>query len=77
LLAIQGGESTKLARHGGDDYELCISVPVQREAELLRLAATFDVPITRIGEMNNEVGILRIDGEISQGNGYDHFRGKQ
>jgi thiamine-monophosphate kinase len=77
LLAIKGGESTKLALHGGDDYELCFSVPVQREAELLRLAATFDVPITRIGEMNNEVGILRIDGEISQGNGYDHFRGKQ
>lgn len=75
LLAIKG-ESTarQLALHGGDDYELCFTVPETREAELLRLAATFDVPITKIGEMNNEVGVLRIDGEVVVGGGYDHFR---
>ncbi|MEN8168895.1 MAG: thiamine-phosphate kinase [Pseudomonadota bacterium] len=75
LLAMKSeGAARRLALYGGDDYELCFSVPEQKEAELLRLAATFDVPITRIGEVNNEVGVLRVDGEVIQASGYDHFR---
>lgn len=74
LLAVTGDGAVALALHGGDDYELCFSVPVQREAELLRLARTLDLPLTRIGEINNEVGVLRIDGDVVQGGGYDHFR---
>jgi thiamine-monophosphate kinase len=80
LLAVKGGEEARaLALNGGDDYELCFTVPEQKEAELLRLATTFDVPITRIGEMNNEVGVLRVDGEsvASTRGGYDHFRGEE
>ena len=74
LLAVMGEGAQALALHGGDDYELCFTVPEPKEAELLRLAATFDVPITCIGEVNNEVGVLRIDGELAPGCGYDHFR---
>ncbi len=74
LRAVIGEGATALALHGGDDYELCFTVPVQKEAELLRRAASFDLPITCIGEVNNEVGVLRIDGEPAQGSGYDHFR---
>ncbi len=66
--------ATTLALHGGDDYELCFTIPVEKEAELQRLAASFDVPVTRIGEVNNEVGVLRLDGDAAQGSGYDHFR---
>ncbi len=77
LLALKGEGARHLALHGGDDYELCFTVPEAKEAELLRLAATFDVPITRIGEVNNEVGVLRIDGELAQGSGYDHFKDRQ
>lgn len=76
LLTMKGElAATELALHGGDDYELCFSVPVQKEAELKRLAASFDLPISRIGEMNNEVGVLRIGGELARVEGYDHFRG--
>ncbi len=76
LLAVKGeAMAREMALNGGDDYELCFTVPAQREAELLRLAATFDVPISRIGEVNNEVGVLRVDGELAPGGGYDHFRG--
>lgn len=74
LIALMGEGATALALHGGDDYELCFTVPEQKEAELLRLAASFELPITCIGEVNNEVGVLRIDGEPAQGSGYDHFR---
>ncbi len=78
LLALMGeSEARQLALHGGDDYELCFTVPEQKESELLRLAATFDVPIRKIGEMNNEVGVLRIDAEPASGGGYDHFREPQ
>ena len=75
LLAEKGEAAARqLALRGGDDYELCFTIPAEKEAELQRLAATFDVPVTHIGEVNNEVGVLRIDGEMAQGSGYDHFR---
>lgn len=77
LLALRGeAAARRLALSGGDDYELCFSVPLQRERELLRLAASLNYPLTRIGELTNEVGVLRVDGEPVQGRGYDHFRGQ-
>ncbi|MCW8918210.1 MAG: thiamine-phosphate kinase, partial [Gammaproteobacteria bacterium] len=76
LLALRGEAAAReLALYGGDDYELCFCVPPQREAELLRLARTLALPLTRIGEITNEVGVLRVDGEPVVGGGYDHFRG--
>ena len=76
LLALKGEVAAReLALYGGDDYELCFCVPPQREAELLRLARTLALPLTRIGEITNEVGVLRVDGEPVAGGGYDHFRG--
>lgn len=78
LLSLKGeSEARALALKGGDDYELCFTVPEEKEVELKRLAATFDVPVTCIGEVNNEVGVMRIDGEVVQGSGYDHFGGEQ
>ena len=75
LLAVKGEVAARgLALNGGDDYELCFSVPPQREREVLRLAASLGVLLTRIGELTNEVGVLRVDGEPVQGSGYDHFR---
>ena len=34
---------------GGDDYELCFTVPADREEELRRLSASWDCGVTRIG----------------------------
>lgn len=78
LLSVKDEKSARqLALHDGDDYELCFTVPENKEAELLRLATSFDVPITKVGEVNNEVGVLRIDGEAVTAGGYDHFRGTE
>ncbi|MDH5784893.1 MAG: thiamine-phosphate kinase [Chromatiales bacterium] len=78
LLSVKDEEAARqLALYGGDDYELCFTVPETKEAELMRFAATFDVPITKIGEVNNEVSVMRIDGEPVTTSGYDHFRGAE
>ncbi len=75
LSTLKGEEGARaLALNGGDDYELCFTVPEEQEATLQRLATTFDVAITCIGEVNNEVGVLRIDGNAVEGSGYDHFK---
>jgi thiamine-monophosphate kinase len=75
LIEIKGEKGARsLALNGGDDYELCFTVPQEREADLKRLAVTFDLPVTCIGELNNEVGVLRIDGNVVEGGGYDHFK---
>lgn len=75
LSLFDAATASDFALYGGDDYELCFTVPEQKESELLHLTTTLDVPLTRIGEVNNEVGVLRVDGKVVTGSGYDHFRG--
>ena len=36
---------------GGDDYELCCTVPAPRRAEVERLSSRLGLPLTRIGEI--------------------------
>jgi thiamine-monophosphate kinase len=74
-LADDGDWTLPLA--GGDDYELCFTVPEGRLAELDRL--DLDVGITCIGTIEAEPGLrlLASDGspyELLQA-GYDHFGG--
>lgn len=63
---------------GGDDYELCFTVPQARASELERAVIAMDCPITRIGVINREPGLRCRDGagrllEIGQP-GFQHFR---
>lgn len=44
-------EIRQLAAGGGDDYELCFTVPEDREASLPGIAAEMDCPLTRIGRI--------------------------
>ena len=58
---------------GGDDYELCFTVPPAKQHELEQLGA----PVYRIGEITAEKGLrcIRNDGSeyIPDGAGYAHF----
>ncbi len=68
----------KLALHGGDDYELLFTV---RKSQLARIPKSFgDVPLTAIGEITRERGIVLTDrdGRSSQlhPGGWDPFAGK-
>lgn len=39
----------QLALDGGDDYELCFTVPAGHETAISELAVALDLPLTRIG----------------------------
>jgi thiamine-monophosphate kinase len=68
----------RFALGGGDDYELCFTVPAAREADLAAALAGIDVPVTRIGEIEaapglrlyQEGGLMRVSSA-----GYQHFGG--
>ena len=63
---------------GGDDYELCFTVPAARHAELSDIAARLNLPLTRIGEIVAGRGCIVHDAAGNPLNieigGYDHFR---
>ena len=71
-----------LGRHcalsGGDDYELCFTVPVTRHVEVSRIAAKLSLQLTCIGKIVAGHGCVVHDAtgdilEVEAG-GYDHFR---
>jgi thiamine-monophosphate kinase len=70
-----------LALHGGEDYELLFAVPRPKSATLEKIYPATFPRITRIGEMNPDVGkVWLVDQKSSHGRrllknrGWDHFR---
>lgn len=61
----------------GDDYELCITVPERRQAEVERLAGELDCGLTWIGMIEAQAGLRALlpNGEILDQlpAGFDHF----
>lgn len=47
----------EFALTGGDDYELCLTVPHDCAADLERIAGHWDCDITRIGETSDDVAV--------------------
>ena len=64
---------------GGDDYELCFTVPPEQADELRRAAVLFGVSCTRIGVIEAEPGLRIVDQHgaayAPKLTGFDHFRG--
>ncbi|RFC31158.1 MAG: thiamine-phosphate kinase [Candidatus Nitrotoga sp. MKT] len=71
-----------LAQHcmlaGGDDYELCFTVPVAYRPEVEKIAGNLGLLLTRIGTITAEKKCIvkAADGSIIniEESGYDHFR---
>ena len=67
----------QLALTGGDDYELCFTLPVNRENDLLRQQNKFHAPVTCIGLIEERSGLRLIDehGKLFtlKCEGYEHF----
>jgi len=63
---------------GGDDYELCFTVPAARHAELPEITARLNLPLTRIGKIVAGRGCIVQDAAGNplnvEAGGYDHFR---
>jgi thiamine-monophosphate kinase len=62
----------------GDDYELLFTLPPAAEDRVDALAAAGDAPLTRIGRIVEEPGVVLLDSEgeplPASGGGWDHFR---
>lgn len=73
---ISGRGPRELALHGGDDYELLFTVPRRKLKQVPRFF--HGVPLTRIGEITQELSLLLIDeqGHSSPlpNRGWDPFR---
>lgn len=72
---VDRGERQQLALGAGDDYELCFTVPPEKEALLLECAGALPCPITCIGVIEAEPG-LRLSGlsvDKRHTAGFDHF----
>ena len=57
---------------GGDDYELCFTIPEDNEEALKKLSKSYNVKITKIGVINESLG-LKIKGFDGPRNSYQHF----
>lgn len=62
---------------GGDDYELCFTIPPAQETALREAAAHFGVPCSYIGDIEAEAGLRIVDAQgalYTPGQtGFDHF----
>lgn len=77
--AARGAQDADKPLCGGDDYELCFTLPVAHEAGLAALGVAAGCALTRIGRITTERGVRCRD---AAGNlvaparpGFDHFAG--
>jgi thiamine-monophosphate kinase len=77
LLTLPASQRLSYQLTGGDDYELCFTVPSSRMAQLDVLAADLGVRITRIGEVGAGTGVICVDAAGQQvvvnRAGFQHF----
>ena len=77
-LRLAGSEAMRdMALAGGDDYELCFTVPPQRLETMARIAGLAGVSLTRVGVVEREPGLRLVhdDGTTlpAARAGYRHF----
>ena len=78
---LQAHLSTALARNcllaGGDDYELCFTVPPSRHDEIVAISRLLELPLTCIGAIGAGQGLRLLDAGgqdmAVEAKGYDHF----
>ena len=77
LDGLAAGKRRQLQISGGDDYELCFTIPADRQEKLDPIAKECGCPLTVIGNINasNELVCTMADGTVyvPHERGYDHF----
>lgn len=76
LAALPVSEAARVAAEGGEDYELLVALPpVFGAEEARRCEVETGVPLTRIGEVGEGVGVRLLDGKLPVAlSSFDHFR---
>lgn len=69
---IQSNKDWCLPLTGGDDYQLCFSVPAKNVQQLEALTLLFKV--TKIGTIKDKEGLEVLNADIDHCRGYQHFR---
>lgn len=63
---------------GGDDYELCFTVPKERRSKVDKISQETGIPLTRIGKIIMGEGLVVLDSTEKpitlETTGYDHFQ---
>ena len=77
LASDERGLALRCLLAGGDDYELCFTVPRAREPDVERIARELGLALTRIGNITQTSG-LAVDDESGRDmaalpRGFDHF----
>ena len=67
---------------GGDDYELCFTLPPAQREKAMADLSQHACPITRIGQIEAQTGIRLLDERnnpvvLSEAHGFEHFSEKQ
>lgn len=78
LQRAEPGQALAWAWSGGDDYELCFTVPPDACAEVRARAQTLNIAVTEVGVIESGSGIRVLDAgggmvELDR-RGYEHFR---
>jgi thiamine-monophosphate kinase len=67
----------KIVLAGGDDYELCFTAPSEKHAEIIKLSASTQLPLSCIGRITATKGLIvhGLTNEILniKETGFDHF----
>jgi len=79
LIDVAGVDAARLlAATGGDDYELCFTLPPECEMKLKQAASIYGVVVSRVGRIVSGADVRLIDEagtRVSLGDkGYRHFR---
>jgi thiamine-monophosphate kinase len=69
---IKNNEDWSIPLCGGDDYELCFTVPESNKKALNALSQSCDIDITKIGDINGSRK-LKIEGYDGTRRSYQHF----
>jgi thiamine-monophosphate kinase len=75
--ALEQSTARQCVLAGGDDYELCFTAPVERHAQLEKISAQLELPLSCIGQIVAGSGcrVYAADGReiTTKETGYDHF----
>lgn len=80
IVLLGADQAMRWALSGGDDYELCFTVPAARVEEVAGLADELRVPLTEVGVLETEPGLRGLKDGLSADlstwlprSGYQHF----